>query len=65
MLLRVIYRNNLYDMIKPSLIDYFIRSGRLKMFLRDEGWVVVGHDRIRTKNESFRGPDRRETFSEI
>jgi hypothetical protein len=63
MLIRVIYKNNAYDMIKPSFIDNFIKSGKIKMFLRFEGWVVVGHDQVRTKNENFTGPDRRENFN--
>jgi hypothetical protein len=59
-LVRVIYKNNVYDMMKPTFVDRLIKSGKIKMFLRSEGWVVVGHDRTRTKNESFKGPDRRE-----
>ncbi len=63
MLIRVIYKNNLYDMVKPFFIDNLIKSGKVKMFLRSERWVVVGHDQIRTKNENFTGTDRRENFN--
>ena len=41
----------------------WLKSDKVKMFLRSERWVVVGHDQIRTKNENFTGPDRRENFN--
>ena len=49
-------------MVKASFIDNLIKSGKVKMFLRSEGWVFVGYDKIRTKNENFTGPDRRKNF---
>ena len=63
MLIRIIYKNNLYDMIKPYFIDNLIKSDKVKMFLRSEGWVFVGCDKIRTKNVNFTGPDRRKNFN--
>ena len=50
-------------MIKPFFIDNLIKSGKLKMLLRSEGWVIVGHDKIRTNNDNFTGSDRRDNFN--
>jgi hypothetical protein len=60
MLIRVMYKNHEYDMVKSSLLDTLIKSGKVKMFLRSEGWVVVGRDSIREKDERLKGSDRRE-----
>jgi hypothetical protein len=54
------YKNHEYDMVKSSLLDTLIKSGKVKMFLRSEGWVVVGRDLIRERDERFKGFDRRE-----
>lgn len=59
------YKNNSYDMVKPFFMDKLITSGKVKRFLRAEGWVVIGHDPIRIRSEIFAGPDRRLNSSEI
>lgn len=60
MLIRVMYKNHEFDMVKASLLDTLIESGKVKMFLRSEGWIVVGRDSIRQRDEPFKGLDRRE-----
>ncbi len=62
MLIRVMYDNKKYDLVKPFFLERLIRSGKVKMFLRSEGWVVVGFDPVRIRDESYRGPDRRENL---
>lgn len=52
-------------MVKPFFMDKLITSGKVKRFLRAEGWVVIGHDPIRIRSEIFAGPDRRLNSSEI
>lgn len=65
MIIRVRYGNNEYDMVKSSFLDGLIRAGRVKMFLRAEGWVVVGRDPVRMRSEAYHGPDRREPHDDI
>lgn len=56
------YKNHVYDMVKPFFIDKLINSGKIIMLLRAEGWAVVGHDPIRKKNIILTGSDRRENL---
>lgn len=56
------YKNHVYDMVKPFFIDKRINSGKIIMLLRAEGWAVVGHDPIRKKNIILTGSDRRENL---
>jgi hypothetical protein len=59
MLIRVMYDNKKYDWVKPFCLDRLIKSGRIKMFLRSEGWVVIGRDMIRERNENYLGSEGR------
>jgi hypothetical protein len=67
MLIEVIYQNNEYGMVKPFLLDKLITSGKIIKFLRSEGWVTIGVDRIRgTGNGAhYKGPERRGNYSFI
>ena len=42
MLIRVVYQNNKHDLVKPFLLDKLIISGRVKKFLRSDGWATIG-----------------------
>jgi hypothetical protein len=65
MLIRVMYGNKKYDMVKPFLLDRLIRSGRLQMFLRSEGWVVIDRDPVQKRDESYQGSDRRKSLTHL
>jgi hypothetical protein len=60
MLIRIVYRNGRYDEIKPFLLDRLIESGKVKKFFRSDGWVVVGRDPLRGRDEHFEGPEKRQ-----
>lgn len=62
MLVRVMYQNDKFDMVKPFILDKLIFSGKLKKFFRLEGWVTIGVDPIRTTAVSYKGPERRKNF---
>jgi hypothetical protein len=47
MLIRVIYQDDTYDMVKPLLLDMLISENKIKKFRRSEGWAAVGIDRMR------------------
>jgi hypothetical protein len=62
MLIRIMYRDGRFDMVKSFFIDWLIESGRIAMFRRSEGWVVLGRDPVRhpVRKEFHSGVERRE-----
>jgi hypothetical protein len=66
MLVKVIYKNNEYGMVRPFLLDELIGSGKIVKFLRSEGWVSIGIDRIRVSDYLYKGTERRKnSFCEL
>ncbi len=59
MVIRVMYYNNKYDMVKPSFLNELISSGKIKKFLRSDGWATIGISPIRGMGGAYRGPERR------
>ena len=58
--IRVKYHDNKFDYIKPWFLDRLIKTNRLQAFCRKSGWVVIGMDKIRGKdNGNYQGPERR------
>ena len=47
--------------VAPKGLDLLLRNGRIKRFLRDSGWAVVGIDPIRSSARAagYGGPERR------
>jgi hypothetical protein len=47
--------------LAPKGLDLLLRHGRIKRFLRDTGWAVVGVDPIRAsaRNINYHGFERR------
>jgi PAS domain S-box-containing protein len=60
MLIKVLYQNNEYDVVNPLLLDKLIASGKIKKFLRSEGWATIGIDPIRGTGGYYGGPERRD-----
>ncbi|MCM2263870.1 MAG: hypothetical protein NDI73_01625 [Desulfuromonadales bacterium] len=50
-----------YIRVAPKGLDLLLKHGRVRRFLRDTGWAVVGIDPIRecARAASYRGPERR------
>jgi PAS domain S-box-containing protein len=59
MLIDVVYNDNKHDMVDPFLLDELITSGKIKKFLRSEGWAIIGSDPIRGTGGLYKGPERR------
>ncbi|MEW6569961.1 MAG: GSU3473 family protein [Nitrospirota bacterium] len=59
MLIEVVYNDNKHDMVDPFLLDELITSGKIKRFLRSEGWATIGSDPIRGTGGLYKGPERR------
>lgn len=62
MLVRVMYQNAKFDMVKTFVLDELISSGKLKKFHRSQEWVTVGVDPVRGMGGSYKGPERRKHF---
>jgi hypothetical protein len=63
MLIRILYINNKYDMVKDIMLNELITSGKITKFYRSDGWVNIGHDPIRGigVRDSYSSPKRRRT----
>lgn len=60
MVIRIMYEDGSYDMVKSSRLDDLIPAGRVAKFLRSDGWATVGVDPVRTSKDSrYTGPERR------
>jgi hypothetical protein len=66
MLIKVMYKNNEYAMVKPFLLDDLIASGKITKFFRSTGWVTIGVEPIRVSDYRYKGAERRKnSFSEL
>jgi hypothetical protein len=67
MLIKVMYKDGKYGMVKPFVLDKLIASGKIIKFFRSEGWVTIGVDRIRGARNGgcYKGPERRKDYSFI
>jgi hypothetical protein len=63
MLLKVIYQNDKYDMVRPSLLHELILSKKIKKFYRSGGWADIERDPIRGLGGSYSGQERRKQSS--
>jgi hypothetical protein len=59
MLIRVMYRNGKYDMVKDTILGMYIDSGKINKFKRTDGWATIGIDPIRRTTHPHTGPERR------
>ena len=61
MLIRVMYDDGKFDMVKPQMLDTLLESNRVTSFKRNMGWAVIGRDTIRSNRrlQSYQGLDRR------
>ena len=60
MLIRVIYKDGKFDMVKPQMLDNLIEEDKVTGFMRSTGWAFVGRDSIRRGGaEGYWGEERR------
>lgn len=62
MLIRVMYRDRTYDMVKDYFLEGLIAENQIERFRRSSGWVEIGRDPVRQnrEKEAYFGPERRE-----
>ena len=61
MLIRVMFDDGRFDMVKPLWLDNLLEEQKLTSFMRSSGWTVVGRDALRNRNNSqgHQGVERR------
>ena len=60
MLIRVMYDDGTYDMVKPKMLDLLLEKEKLTSFKRSDSWAVVGRDALRSsKSQGHKGLERR------
>ena len=60
MMIRVMYSDGRFDMVKPGMLDNLLNRQVVTSFKRNNGWVVVGRDAIRSSSRgNYRGMERR------
>lgn len=60
MMIRVMYSDGRFDLVKQMFLDQLINNNRLASFKRTSGWAVVGRDPVRgSGGMAYQGPDRR------
>ena len=63
MLLKVMYQDDSYDMVRPSLLNDLISAKKIKKFYRSGEWADIERDPIRVSVGSYAGPERRKQSS--
>ena len=60
MMIRVMYSDGRFDMVKPGMLDNLLNRQVVTSFKRNTGWAVVGRDAIRNSSRgNYRGMERR------
>jgi hypothetical protein len=60
MMIRVMYSDGRFDMVKPGMLDNLLNRQVVTSFKRNTGWAVVGRDTIRSSSRgNYRGMERR------
>lgn len=60
--MQVMFQNNMIGEIDSVLLNQMITSGRIKMFMRSDGWAMVGVSHMRGDGGPYAGIDRRGRF---
>ncbi len=57
--IQVMYQDNIIGEIDPVLLDRMIKTGKVKMFMRSDGWAMIGISQMRGDGGPYAGIDRR------
>ncbi|MHB1397300.1 MAG: GSU3473 family protein [Trichloromonadaceae bacterium] len=64
MLIRIVYEDGRYDLVKPFKLNSLLAENQVRMFLRGGRWVMVGRDALRrSRLTSYSGADRRRALN--
>ncbi|MDT8419830.1 MAG: hypothetical protein RQ754_05310 [Desulfuromonadales bacterium] len=62
MMIRVMYPNGDYDMVRNDLLDLLVANHRVKKFKRSSGWIDIERENARLRagpNPGWEGVERR------
>jgi hypothetical protein len=60
MMIRVMYSDGRFDLVKQVMLDQLLEKNRVASFKRANGWAVVGRDPVRGAGGiAYQGQDRR------
>jgi len=60
MMIRVVYQDGRYDMVKRWTLEKLIEQNRIQGFRRENGWVRIGKDKLRSSRPTdHQGEERR------
>ena len=54
MLISVIYQDDTHDLVKPFLLNKLLAAGKVKRFLRSDGWAIVGISQMRSNGTTYK-----------
>ncbi len=57
MLISVIYQDDTHDLVKPFLLNELLAAGKVKKFLRSDGWAIVGISPMRKNDSTYKSYD--------
>ncbi|HOP29462.1 MAG TPA: hypothetical protein P5120_05450 [Spirochaetota bacterium] len=57
--MQVMYQDNKIGRIDSALLDSMLDAHKIKMFMRSDGWVMVGVAHMRGEGGAYEGVDRR------
>ncbi len=65
MLIRVMYLNGKFDMVRPHLLDALLQQGKVSGFMRSDGWASIGIAPLRQRKHvnTYNGPERRNSLN--
>lgn len=56
MMIRIVYQDGRFDMVRPESLDPLIAAGSITHFRRSTGWVTLGKDPVRDPEGPVRIP---------
>lgn len=64
MMIRVMYNDGRFDVVKQGMLDQLLQMNRVASFKRTSGWTVIGRDSVRgVGGLSYNGPERRKSVN--
>lgn len=60
--MKVVFQDNKQGVIDARNLDEMISVNKIKMFMRSDGWTMVGINPIRGSGGVYDGVDRRGTY---
>lgn len=60
--MKVVYMDNREGVIDSALLDQMVSVNKIKMFMRSDGWAMVGINPMRGSGGMYGGMDRRGVY---